>query len=60
MSVVHSHAEGVLAFCDPQKTAVPVCHSLRLGNRPHHPSVGTLPKKFGDTNLLVTNAAQGR
>jgi HCOMODA/2-hydroxy-3-carboxy-muconic semialdehyde decarboxylase len=58
MSVVHSHAEGVLPFTISETRLVPVIHSAsEIGlNVP----VWDIAEKFGDTNLLVTNAAQGR
>jgi HCOMODA/2-hydroxy-3-carboxy-muconic semialdehyde decarboxylase len=58
MSVVHSHAEGVLPFTISGTKLVPVIHSAsEIGlNVP----VWDISDKFGDTNLLVTNVAQGR
>ncbi|MGZ5836592.1 MAG: class II aldolase/adducin family protein [Xanthobacteraceae bacterium] len=58
MSVVHSHAEGVLPFAITQTKLVPVIHSAsEIGlDIP----VWDIAEKFGDTSLLVTNAAQGR
>ncbi len=57
-SVVHSHAEGVLPFTISDTKLVPVIHSAsEIG--PDVP-VWDIADKFGDTNLLVTNAAQGR
>jgi ribulose-5-phosphate 4-epimerase/fuculose-1-phosphate aldolase len=57
-AVVHSHAEGVLPFAVTNKPLIPVIHSAsEIGlNVP----VWDIRDKFGDTNLLVTNAAQGR
>lgn len=58
MSVVHSHAEGVLPFTISQTKLVPVIHSAsEIGLTV---PVWDIAEKFGDTNLLVTNAAQGR
>ena len=58
MSVVHSHAEGVLPFAITEKPLVPVIHSAsEIGLKV---PVWDIAEKFGDTNLLVTNAAQGR
>ncbi len=56
-SVVHSHAEDVIPYSIIDVPLEPVFHqSARMGS--------TLPvweirEKFGDTNLLVTDAAQG-
>src|SRR5439155_4204228 len=57
-AVVHSHAEGVLPFAVTNKPLLPVIHSAsEIGlNVP----VWDIAEKFGDTSLLVTNAAQGR
>lgn len=57
-AVVHSHAEGVLPFTITKTPLVPVLHSAsEIGlNIP----VWDIAEKFGDTNLLVTDAAQGR
>ena len=57
-SVVHSHAEGVLPFTITKTKLVPVLHSAsEIGlDIP----VWDIGEKFGDTSLLVTNAAQGR
>ena len=58
MSVVHSHAEGVLPFAITEKPLVPVIHSASEIELTI--PVWDIAEKFGDTNLLVTNAAQGR
>jgi HCOMODA/2-hydroxy-3-carboxy-muconic semialdehyde decarboxylase len=58
MSVVHAHAEDTLPFGLVAKPLEPVIHSGSFigGKVP----VWDIRKKFGDTNLLVTNMAQGR
>ena len=58
-SVVHAHAEDTLPFGIAQATPLkPVIHSGSFigANVP----VWDIADKFGDTNLLVTNIAQGR
>ena len=58
-SVVHAHAEDILPFGIAQATPLrPVIHSGSFigANVP----VWDIADKFGDTNLLVTNMAQGR
>ena len=58
-AVVHAHAEDTLPFGIAQATALrPVIHSGSFigANVP----VWDIADKFGDTNLLVTNIAQGR
>jgi HCOMODA/2-hydroxy-3-carboxy-muconic semialdehyde decarboxylase len=58
MAVVHSHAEGVLPFTITGKSLVPVIHSAsEIGL---DVPVWDIAEKFGDTSLLVTDAAQGR
>jgi len=59
MAVVHAHAEDILPFGIAKATKLkPVIHSGSFigGKVP----VWDIRKKFGDTNLLVTNMAQGR
>jgi HCOMODA/2-hydroxy-3-carboxy-muconic semialdehyde decarboxylase len=59
MAVVHAHAEDVLPFGISQQPLVPVIHSGAFigGEVP----VWDIADQFGDeTNLLVTNAEQGR
>jgi HCOMODA/2-hydroxy-3-carboxy-muconic semialdehyde decarboxylase len=58
MAVVHAHAEDTLPFGLVKKPLQPVIHSGSFigGKVP----VWDIRKKFGDTNLLVTNMAQGR
>src|ERR1700720_3566307 len=58
MAVVHAHAEDTLPFGLIDTPLVPVIHSGSFigGKVP----VWDIRKKFGDTNLLVTNMAQGR
>ena len=57
-SVVHSHAEGVLPFAITDKPLIPVLHSAsEIGLKI---PVWDIADKFGDTSLLVTDAAQGR
>jgi ribulose-5-phosphate 4-epimerase/fuculose-1-phosphate aldolase len=57
-AVVHAHAEDTLPFGLIAKPLEPVIHSGSFigGKVP----VWDIRKKFGDTNLLVTNMAQGR
>src|SRR4029077_6253441 len=58
-SVVHAHAEDILPFGIAQATPLrPVIHSGSFigSNVP----VWDIADKFGDTNLLVVNMAQGR
>ncbi len=58
MAVVHSHAEGVLPFTITGTPLVPVIHSAsEIGL---DVPVWDIAEKFGDTSLLVTDAAQGR
>ena len=58
MAVVHAHAEDTLPFGLIDTPLQPVIHSGSFigGKVP----VWDIRKKFGDTNLLVTNMAQGR
>ncbi|MFZ1920432.1 MAG: class II aldolase/adducin family protein [Xanthobacteraceae bacterium] len=57
-AVVHAHAEDTLPFGLIGKPLEPVIHSGSFigGKVP----VWDIRKKFGDTNMLVTNMAQGR
>jgi ribulose-5-phosphate 4-epimerase/fuculose-1-phosphate aldolase len=57
-AVVHAHAEDTLPFGLVATPLVPVIHSAAFvgGAVP----VWDIRDKFGDTNLLVTNMAQGR
>ena len=57
-AVVHAHAEDTLPFGLIAEPLQPVIHSGSFigGKVP----VWDIRKKFGDTNLLVTNMAQGR
>ena len=57
-AVVHAHAEDTLPFGIVSAPLEPVIHSGSFigGKVP----VWDIRKKFGDTNLLVTNMAQGR
>jgi HCOMODA/2-hydroxy-3-carboxy-muconic semialdehyde decarboxylase len=57
-AVVHAHAEDTLAFGLINKPLEPVIHSGSFigGKVP----VWDIRKKFGDTNMLVTDMAQGR
>lgn len=58
MAVVHAHAEDVLPFGITQAALRPVIHSGSfMGERV---PVWDIRERFGDTNLLVTNLAQGR
>src|SRR6266404_9452173 len=59
MSVVHAHAEDILPFGVAKATKLrPVIHSGSFigASIP----VWDIADKFGDTNVLVTNMAQGR
>ncbi len=59
MAVVHAHAEDILPFGLTAATPLrPVIHSGSFigSNVP----IWDIADKFGDTNLLVTNVAQGR
>ena len=59
MAVVHAHAEDILPFGIAKATKLrPVIHSGSFigANVP----VWDIADKFGDTNVLVTNMAQGR
>src|SRR5208282_7592 len=57
-AVVHAHAEDTLPFGLVAEPLEPVIHSGSFigGKVP----VWDIRKKFGDTNMLVTNMAQGR
>jgi ribulose-5-phosphate 4-epimerase/fuculose-1-phosphate aldolase len=57
-TVVHAHAEDTLPFGLVATPLVPMIHSASFvgGEVP----VWDIRDKFGDTNLLVTNMAQGR
>jgi ribulose-5-phosphate 4-epimerase/fuculose-1-phosphate aldolase len=58
VSVVHSHAESVLPFSVSETPLVPIIHSAsELGAEV---PVWDIADRFGETNLLVTNTAQGR
>jgi HCOMODA/2-hydroxy-3-carboxy-muconic semialdehyde decarboxylase len=58
-AVVHAHAEDILPFGIAQATPLrPVIHSGSFIGA--HVPVWDIADKFGDTNLLVTNMAQGR
>jgi ribulose-5-phosphate 4-epimerase/fuculose-1-phosphate aldolase len=59
MAVVHAHAEDTLAFCVAGATRLrPVIHSGSfIGSEV---PVWDIADHFGETNLLVTNLAQGR
>jgi ribulose-5-phosphate 4-epimerase/fuculose-1-phosphate aldolase len=59
MAVVHAHAEDTLAFGVADATLLrPVIHSGSFIGR--EVPVWDIADNFGDTNLLVTNMAQGR
>ena len=58
MSVVHAHAEDVLPFGITAAQLRPVIHSGSFMGE--HVPVWDIRDRFGDTNLLVTNIAQGR
>lgn len=58
-AVVHAHAEAVLPFCIADGTPLrPVIHSGSfMGSRV---PIWDIRDRFGDTNILVTNVAQGQ
>lgn len=57
-AVVHAHAEDVLPFGITDVPLKPVIHSGSfIGS---HVPVWDIADRFGDTNMLVTNVAQGR
>lgn len=58
MSVVHAHAEDVLPFGISAAALKPVIHSGSFIGA--HVPVWDIRDRFGDTNLLVTDMAQGR
>ena len=58
MSVVHAHAEDVLPFGITAAPLKPVIHSGSFMGE--QVPVWDIRDRFGDTNLLVTNIAQGR
>jgi ribulose-5-phosphate 4-epimerase/fuculose-1-phosphate aldolase len=57
-AVVHAHAEEVLPFSITEASLCPVIHSGSFIGA--HVPVWDIADKFGDTNLLVMNMAQGR
>src|SRR5437870_8296914 len=57
-AVVHAHAEAVLPFTITTTPLQPVIHSGSFIVA--HVSVWDIRDNFGDTNLLVSNMAQGR
>ena len=58
LSVVHAHAEDVLPFGITAAPLRPVIHSGSFMGE--QVPVWDIRERFGDTNLLVTNLAQGR
>jgi HCOMODA/2-hydroxy-3-carboxy-muconic semialdehyde decarboxylase len=58
ISVVHAHAEDVLPFGISDAPLRPVIHSGSFMGE--QVPVWDIRDRFGDTNLLVTNMAQGR
>lgn len=57
VSVVHSHQEDVIPYSISSVPMQPVWHQAAcIGN---HVPVWDIRDKFGDTNMLVTNLAQG-
>ena len=58
-AVVHSHADDVLPFGVARKTPLR-CVVHTAGCMGYHVPVWDIRDRFGDTNLLVTNAEQGR
>jgi len=58
VAVIHSHAEDTLHFGLTQEPLRPVIHNAsRMGM---HVPVWDIRDAFGDTNMLVSNIAQGR
>ncbi len=58
VAVIHSHAEDTLAFGMTREPLRPVIHNAsRMGL---HVPVWDIRDTFGDTNMLVSNVAQGR
>ena len=58
MAVIHSHAEDTLPFGLTKEPLRPVIHNAsRIGS---HVPVWDIRDAFGDTNMLVSNVAQGR
>jgi HCOMODA/2-hydroxy-3-carboxy-muconic semialdehyde decarboxylase len=58
VAVIHSHAEDTLAFGMTKEPLRPVIHNAsRIGSRV---PVWDIRDTFGDTNMLVSNIAQGR
>jgi ribulose-5-phosphate 4-epimerase/fuculose-1-phosphate aldolase len=58
LAVVHAHAEDVLPFGITSSPLRPVIHSGSFMGE--SVPVWDIRDKFGDTNMLVTNVAQGR
>jgi HCOMODA/2-hydroxy-3-carboxy-muconic semialdehyde decarboxylase len=58
LAVVHAHAEDVLPFGITAERLRPVIHSGSFMGA--EVPVWDIRERFGDTNLLVTNVAQGR
>ena len=58
MAVVHAHAEAVLPFTVTRTPLRPVIHSGNFMGA--EVPVWDIADRFGDTNLLVANMAQGR
>ena len=58
VAVVHAHAEDILPFGITKAPLRPVIHSGSFIGR--HVPVWDIADKFGDTDLLVRNASQGR
>jgi HCOMODA/2-hydroxy-3-carboxy-muconic semialdehyde decarboxylase len=58
MAVVHAHAEAVLPFTITGTPLRPVIHSGSFMGA--EVPVWDIADRFGDTNLLVTDMAQGR
>ena len=57
-SVVHNHAPGVIPYTVTKTPLRPIQHTFaRIGE---HIPVWDIHDRFGDTNMLVSNMAQGR
>jgi len=57
-AVVHSHADAVLPFCISDVPLIPVIHTA--SDMGLEIPVWDIRDKFGDTNMLVIDMAQGR
>ena len=58
MAVIHNHSPGVIPFGVTGRKLKPIMHMC--GTIGHEVPIWDQRKKFGDTDLLVTNMAMGR